>query len=274
MPRLENSFVRENLFILSTSVLSLSGWIIAFGSACDLDVYSGLSWWVIVYELLLTSAIVYLSLGGLFMQYRMAVLTFLAVSIPLLSQQINTSLWAPVYYNNSAARANSAGHIIMAIIQFVWVIVFGSEPDSAVSHRLAKLVTKNNSVRQSPSRRIEPAEMTSEKMFRTISSRSMSPAHSSPRSISNTPYSPTSPYLENVASDAVPSMAHGPLEPMEYTERVEALHAYQANRDDPTELSFEKFEVLEIASRAGNWWQARKMDGTVGIIPSNYFAPV
>ncbi|CAO3607749.1 unnamed protein product [Mucor hiemalis] len=56
-----------------------------------------------------------------------------------------------------------------------------------------------------------------------------------------------------------------------YGEKVQALHAYHANPDDPNELSFDKGETLDIVDRNGNWWQARKADGTIGIIPSNYF---
>ena len=43
-----------------------------------------------------------------------------------------------------------------------------------------------------------------------------------------------------------------------------------ASTDDPTELSFRKGEMLEVVEKKGNWWQARKGDGTMGIIPSNY----
>lgn len=48
------------------------------------------------------------------------------------------------------------------------------------------------------------------------------------------------------------------------------LYIDTASADDPNELSFKKGEVLEVVERKGNWWQARKSDGTVGIIPSNY----
>lgn len=44
----------------------------------------------------------------------------------------------------------------------------------------------------------------------------------------------------------------------------------QGSPDDPNELSFQKDEMLEILDKRGNWWQARKADGTTGIVPSNY----
>ncbi|KAF7318676.1 hypothetical protein HMN09_00379300 [Mycena chlorophos] len=52
--------------------------------------------------------------------------------------------------------------------------------------------------------------------------------------------------------------------------RARALHAYNGSPDDPEELSFLKGEILEIEDQQGKWWQAKKADGSFGIIPSNY----
>ncbi|KAJ7182216.1 hypothetical protein C8R43DRAFT_1115865 [Mycena crocata] len=52
--------------------------------------------------------------------------------------------------------------------------------------------------------------------------------------------------------------------------RARALHAYKGSPDDANELSFAKNEILEIEDQAGKWWEAKKSDGSLGIVPSNY----
>ncbi|PVV04913.1 hypothetical protein BB560_000566 [Smittium megazygosporum] len=50
--------------------------------------------------------------------------------------------------------------------------------------------------------------------------------------------------------------------------RCVALYSYEASEDDPTEMSFVKGEILDILDNSGKWWQARRADGAIGIVPS------
>ena len=43
-----------------------------------------------------------------------------------------------------------------------------------------------------------------------------------------------------------------------------------ASPEDPNELNFNKDDVLDIVDNKGKWWQARRADGVIGIVPSNY----
>ncbi|KAJ7747121.1 hypothetical protein DFH07DRAFT_578270 [Mycena maculata] len=69
-------------------------------------------------------------------------------------------------------------------------------------------------------------------------------------------------------SEAEPTAT--PTVDSEYPLRAKARHAYKASPEDPNELSFAKGEILLIEDQEGKWWQAKKLDDTTGIVPSNY----
>ncbi|KAI8362703.1 hypothetical protein EDC96DRAFT_444861, partial [Choanephora cucurbitarum] len=102
---------------------------------------------------------------------------------------------------------------------------------------------------------------------------------------SNYPVSPQSSYAKIAAMEhsSVPMFVHGDdlqvtrepntiiLSPhLEYMIPVSAIHNYNASKDDPNELSFSKGELLYIHEKRGSWWQAKKANGMIGMIPSNY----
>ncbi|KAG0756263.1 hypothetical protein G6F16_011440 [Rhizopus arrhizus] len=181
----------------------------------------------------------------------MMILAFLGASISLLTFQLDSIV--PISrLIGGGSSAYAAGYVILIIIQFIWVMVFGSDPESFVGQYGPCHYSNNNAVGvHQPQYEMGREEKT------TLSD-----------PVIEQPPPPTTAAAAAAQATAVPSPTT-----VEYRERVQALHAYQANPEDPNELSFSKGEILEIVDRNGNWWQARKSDGTEGIIPSNYFAP-
>ncbi|KIJ65069.1 hypothetical protein HYDPIDRAFT_110965 [Hydnomerulius pinastri MD-312] len=72
------------------------------------------------------------------------------------------------------------------------------------------------------------------------------------------------------ASAGSPTLPEAAPEQDSYSYKAKALYAYTASPDDPNEISFTKGEILDIVDKQGKWWQAKKVDGIIGIAPSNY----
>ncbi|ORX74730.1 hypothetical protein DL89DRAFT_290220 [Linderina pennispora] len=141
------------------------------------------------------------------------------------------------YYINSevgAVQAISGGLIFVQIMLFVWVIALGSGPGTY----LADLCGMG----------MDAVETRHEQVMKM-----------GMRKVTATPTT----HLRQLISGT--SQAASLF-------RAKALYAYNANPDDPNEVSFAKDEVMAIVDSNGKWWQVQKADGTVGIAPSNYLS--
>jgi hypothetical protein len=108
-------------------------------------------------------------------------LTMLAISIPLLTIQIDYILQysRPAQLNRMAANAYAAGYIGLVIIQYIWVLVIGSEPKSY----LGQLAHDDHSMQSSL---VEPqfysekqaAHIISHNNSNTVDSNTMNPGNS------------------------------------------------------------------------------------------------
>ncbi|KAG7449361.1 uncharacterized protein BT62DRAFT_1002942 [Guyanagaster necrorhizus] len=62
-----------------------------------------------------------------------------------------------------------------------------------------------------------------------------------------------------------------PSTTVSYSSRAQACWTYQASPADAEELSFTAGDILYVArTPQGKWWEARKVDGSKDIVPSNY----
>ncbi|KAI7897674.1 uncharacterized protein BX663DRAFT_444591, partial [Cokeromyces recurvatus] len=148
-------------------------------------------------------------------------------------------------------------------------ILLGSEPDSYLGKYLPSYYKGNSIESIHQQNQSQQYEITCDKTIVPDLS-NIPPYGAANSSNSHMSYTNASVNIHDktVTDDLEDNIIQQPI--LQYKEKVQSLHAYKANPEDPNELSFNKGEVLEIAERNGNWWQARKADGTVGIIPSNY----
>ncbi|CAO3589858.1 unnamed protein product [Absidia cylindrospora] len=250
--------VTRNPITFSSAILVVIGWLMLFIGSCASG-FKGVVWWIIIYELILIIGIQYVLMKATFPDYRLLILTSLAISITLLTQVIDTHL----HVGLSSAKASAGGGILVVTMQFFWIIVFGSAPESWL-HAVVYGLPSPSGVKFYDKEGSMPLASST-----TYSLSQHDSIHSSIAASSHAiPYTDQQPQHQQQYQVYTSPPQIMPTDP---GNNAIALHPYTANPDDPNELSFYKGEVLEILDRRGNWWQARKQDQTIGIVPSNYF---
>ncbi|KAI7880872.1 hypothetical protein K492DRAFT_225783 [Lichtheimia hyalospora FSU 10163] len=193
----------------------------------------------------------------------------LAISIAMLTLLIEMFLSR----GGGGSKAAAAGACVLVIMQYMWVFIFGSTEQSSVHGTVYGLQTPMASHAHFGND-MHHYQQQQQQRHHHYSSASAITA-----SVVSVPVSPQSPKLQEKQETAPLQHTKTMSAPVQHAttpkavvakDEVKALHTYRANPNDPNELSFEKDELIEILDRRGNWWQAKKHNGAIGIVPSNY----
>ncbi|GAN10608.1 osmosensor protein [Mucor ambiguus] len=208
--------------------------------------------------------------------FNILVLCLIAISIPYTTDEVLLYISA----GRASLSAAASGYIIMMITQFSWIFLLGIQHEVSVLrsfsdlnhhhrvytnsiHHYQKEQPSNNNIvfgnntmldQQNPS---YPTPIPTQTSYPTTSSKN--------QLVSVPIYMNSPPSPQQNPSNTVFLSPHS-----EYLIPVTAIHNYRANKEDPNELSFTKGELLYVHEKKGSWWQAKKSDGTIGMIPSNY----
>lgn len=256
---LDWSLVLGNPFWLGSIPFAYIGWIITFIGQCveaGYNVSIPLAWWVLFFNLFLITGVLFIVATDSLREYRLVVIAFVAISTIYTTDQVNASLGFT--FTSAPAAAAAAGGIFIIIVMFTWIFAFGSSEESFVFAQL-----NSYSVAAKPGQPTLPISNNAINNMQYPSQQG-----GIPMGTVGDGYGTNAQPMGNYGSN----QQHGGNVhiPTEYAFKAKALYAYEANQDDPNELSFAKGDTLDIVDNKGKWWQARKEDGTVGIAPSNY----
>ncbi|KAI8368486.1 hypothetical protein BD560DRAFT_490281 [Blakeslea trispora] len=258
----------KNPLAILTCVLAITGWIIAFIGLCTSHAFAAsLSWWIIIIDLFIICLSCAVLWANALKTYYPVILCLVSISIPYNTDEIVTYLFAGKVSLSIAA----SGYIIITAVQFGWIFIFGIQCDSTLLPPSSNLVHDRTCSSNTRQYHKDSFPFDNSAMDLKVSS--------------NYPVSPQSSYAKTVAAEhaSIPMYIHTDdlqvtrepntiiLSPhLEYMIPVSAIHNYNASKDDPNELSFSKGELLYVHEKRGSWWQAKKANGMIGMIPSNY----
>jgi SHO1 osmosensor len=257
----------QSIPIAASSVLSFVGWILYFIGICVLQSQTkgtpnpyGLSWFYLFYFLAMIIGFVYLIASDSVQEHRQTFLTFLASGFVflvltmdkylILAQTLDNvftvnALGVRVAVVDQTAKTGSgftvAGAILMVFPWMYWMIIMGQCASESVAPK--KEQPRNNH-----------AGATTSTLNISVVGENM-PEGAPEKSSSK----------EGINRNNVTVVC-----------KAKALYSYAANPADPTELTFEKGDVLDVLDNKGKWWHCTKFnaDGTSvsGIAPSNYLS--
>ncbi|KAI8827256.1 uncharacterized protein EV422DRAFT_513213 [Fimicolochytrium jonesii] len=259
------SAITRDIKFLLTVAFAVLGWLLTFIGLCviesDAGGISGL-WFHLFFVFFTIVAVITSVVTGSVLNYRTCLVALLAISFVYISDDLNVTLHEtnPILPHKlrDGVRLTSAGLFFLSFAILPWIIFFGSSEEAAVN----TLVNREGTLRL-PS-------------FRNVNGGQPAGNQSGPAPYavdSTTNLSGATAVNGGNRESKLPAMPVGGIVAAgagAQNQKAVALFPYEANPEDPSELSFVKGDQFDIVNNQGKWWQVRKSDGTVGIAPSNY----
>jgi len=257
----------QSPFWLASSAVALAGWVVAL-IGCILSTTEAFLYWTLAFLLATLLGTVYVIGSGSVLRHRLSLLAFHTINFVYTTRAVDGKLFLPKPEDVLAG----VGFAILSAVLLGWLMVVGTEDNAMVlsvaSSGSRRKVAQFNGQGRSPANGAAAARSHSPSMLQ---------AHQrSPSNMANAPqplsHSGSRPQSAAGSGSASPVAGHGMDigRDVEYMFKGQAMYAYTASPDDANELSFSKGEILDIVENKGKWWQAKKADGSIGIVPSNY----
>jgi len=261
----------QSPFWLASSAILTAGWVVSL-IGCIMSPTPAFIYWTLAFHALTLLTTLYIIGSGSIYRYRLALLSLHSISF------IYSTLAASAKIHLPAAEDTLAGigFCFTSAMLFTWIFALGTDDSRALvsvasSSSRRKVAQFNGAL----SAAAVSAQRSPSGGF-VYSPQLVATHQRSPNCMANAPSSMlggiSRPHSTAVSNASSTSIGHGMDigRDVEYMYKGQALYAYTASPDDPNELSFGKGEMLDIVDNKGKWWQARKTDGSIGIVPSNY----
>ncbi|KAJ2711816.1 Transmembrane osmosensor [Coemansia spiralis] len=235
-----------------TLSLILAGLIVALVGACLKSVYIVAStWFMIVYLFVVEFALIAAIVTNTLSKYRLALLAIISIGLSVNVGHIGFYINA----NVGVLQAMSAGLIFVEITLFFWVLILGSGPGTYLAELCG--TGADGKSHMLPVNDVSMARTSYRRTMASVAGSAIAGGRASS-------------YGDYYSSDMTQSVLSGKPTDASTVYKARALYAYEANADDPNEVSIAKDEILLVIDDSGKWWQVKKEDGSVGIAPSNY----
>ncbi|KAM0754826.1 hypothetical protein T439DRAFT_321877 [Meredithblackwellia eburnea MCA 4105] len=275
---------------LITLLLAVVGWFTAFVGQVILEAKYhslngkgsavGVAWFGIFLQLFLIIGVFYTLATDSVAVHRFQLSLFLAIAVVFAVWGTN----AGIYNETSFQLAMGAGWLILSVVDILWLLHFSADEDSFQVHMwnsgastsFARGSGRRNTRNGSSNLGISGGMGSSgggisyQNPYSGVGSKAGMSGMGGPAGLSVNDLHNAQDNNARSPTIGGASMMEGQGSQQDYILKAKALYSYSASPDDPNEISFTKGDILDIVDNSGKWWQARKSDGTKGIVPSNY----